>query len=165
MATAAAKYKELKSKMAAAKKQMEETAKKAFTEMSAEFFEENPAIVSFGWAQYTPYWNDGDVCVFSANTDYPVVTFKAKDGKVVKYDENAGEFTEVGTAVVEDGIEYSEDASLDEAYGKEVEKHAKAVSKFLGNFEEEDLETMFGDHMQITVNRKGKVTTEEHEHD
>lgn len=28
---------------------------------------DDPTIVEFGWSQYTPYFNDGDPCVFSAN--------------------------------------------------------------------------------------------------
>ena len=28
------------------------------------------ALTSFAWTQYTPHWNDGDACTFSAHTDY-----------------------------------------------------------------------------------------------
>lgn len=105
MASAAAKYQQAKAKLSAAKKEMEKIAKDAFQEVSAEFFEDNPTIQSFGWTQYTPYWNDGDTCTFSANTDYPSVTFTAKDGKVLKYDENAGSLTEAGTSVKDEDVE------------------------------------------------------------
>ena len=27
----------------------------------------DPKVISFGWTQYTPYFNDGDACVFHAN--------------------------------------------------------------------------------------------------
>jgi len=154
MAKATTKYQELKAKMAEARKQLKETARKAFTEMAEELFAENPSILSFGWTQYTPYWNDGDVCEFGANTDYPSVSFTAKDGKVVNYNENSGDCTD------------GDDTELDSTpYEKEFNKHLKAISAFLNNFDEEDLEAMFGDHMQITVDRKGKVETEEYEHE
>ena len=165
MPTAAAKYAQAKTKMAEAQKQIEQIAADAFKEMTTEFFEGQPDIVSFGWSQYTPYWNDGDTCTFSANTEYPIVTFKAKDGKIIKYDENNGTLQEANSAVVEDDIEFSEDDDLEmEPYDDEINKHAKAVSKFLSNFDEDDLETMFGDHALITVTRK-KVDTEEYEHE
>ena len=166
MASAATKkYQEAKSKMAEAKKQIEKIAKDAFKDMTTEFFEDHPEIVSFGWTQYTPFWNDGDTCTFSANTEYPIVTFTAKDGKTLRYDENMGELTEVGTAVrdEEEDIEYSEDDEIEmEPYDDEISKYAKAVSNFLSNFGDDDLLTMFDDHQKITVTRK-KVQTEEYE--
>ncbi len=165
MAGAATKYQEAKSKMAEAKKQIEKIASDAFKEMTTEFFESHPDIVSFGWTQYTPYWNDGDTCTFSANTEYPIVAFKAKDGKIIRYDENNGVLQEANTAVVDDDIEFSEDDELEmEPYDKEISKHAKAVSKFLSAFDEDDLETMFGDHVEVTVTPK-KVDTSEYEHE
>jgi hypothetical protein len=84
-------YKELRAKIAAAKKEMETTAINLFKEMSSAFFEANPEIMGFGWTQYTPYWCDGDVCTFSANTDYPTVAVMV-GGDLYAYDDNAGNF-------------------------------------------------------------------------
>jgi hypothetical protein len=165
MASAGTKYQEAKAKMAEARKQIEKIASDAFKELTAEFFEGQPDIVSFGWTQYTPYWNDGESCTFSANTEYPIVTFKAKDGKVIRYDENCGTLNEVNTAVTDGDIEFSEDDEIEmEPYDDELSKHAKAVSKFLSVFDEDDLETMFGDHARVTVTRKG-TSTDEYEHE
>ena len=50
-------------------------------------------------------------------------------------------------------------------YDKEFSPATKSVSDFLGNFEDDDLETMFGDHIQIMVARDGTIETEEYEHD
>ena len=193
---AATKYQALKTKIAESRKQLEQTAKEAFTEMTKEFFEENPDLLAFGWTQYTPYWNDGDVCEFSAHTDYPSVT-TVIDGQEVTYNENSGEITDAegdeiktqedykrmfegmkggkvssmsvdGKTVAFDNgvvtVDGEKIKSRDE-YSKLFDKATDKVSKFLGHFDEEDLETMFGDHMQIAVNRKGKITKEEYEHD
>src|SRR5271154_2390882 len=84
-------YKALRAKIAAAKKEMEQTAKNLFKEMSSAFFEANPEIMGFGWTQYTPYWCDGDVCTFSANTDYPEVMIMVGDD-LYAYDDNHGSF-------------------------------------------------------------------------
>jgi len=152
--------------MAEAKKQIEKIAADAFKELAVEFFENHPDIVSCGWTQYTPYWNDGDTCTFSANTEYPIVTFKAKDGKIIRYDENNGTLYQADSAVVEDDIEFSEDEELEmEPYDNEISKHSKAVSKFLSVFDEDDLETMFGDHVEVTVKRDGTADTETYEHE
>ena len=84
------KYQELRNKIAEAKRVMEETAKGLFAEMSAELFNENPTLTSFGWNQYTPYFNDGDECVFRCNGSYPTVSM-AIDGDVLSYDSNSGD--------------------------------------------------------------------------
>lgn len=156
-----AKFRDLKKKIADAKKAASQTAQTLFTEMSADLFDKNPSLVSFSWSQYTPYWNDGDTCTFSANTSYPTVTFTTEDGKTVKSDENAGETFYVD----EDGEPIDGEIEDHTPFEKQMETLAKRVSKFLGEFEDEDLEIMFGDHQLITVTREGKVETEEYEHE
>ena len=52
------------------KEEMLEASNKIFTEMTKVIFEEHPKVKSFGWNQYTPYFNDGETCAFFANTDY-----------------------------------------------------------------------------------------------
>lgn len=160
MASATAKYKELKKQMSDAKKKMKDTAKAVFTELSADLFKNNPNLVSFGWAQYTPYWNDGDVCTFSALTEYPTCTIKTSDGKIVKYDENHGEY-EVHDAE-DDEVTY--DVSR-EKYEKEFEKITSKVSKFLQTFDDDDFQTMFGESVEVTVKSNGKITTDSYDHE
>jgi len=177
MASAAAKrYKELKNKQAAINKALEKTGKTALKEMVVEFFAEHPDLLSFSWTQYTPYWNDGDVCVFSAATDYPAVTFKAKDGKVLTFDENfAGYVDEEGEEIdvlpskihTVEGV-YDENTKFEETkdpYEKQVNSLVKAVTNFLKPFDDDDLLTMFGDHQKVTVKRNGKIETEDYEHE
>ena len=76
-----------------------------------------------------------------------------------------GTLNEVNTAVTDGDIEFSEDDEIEmEPYDDEISKKAKVVSKFLSVFDEDDLETMFGDHTRVTVTRKG-ADTEEYEHE
>ena len=195
---AATKYTELKAKIAAAKAEMEATAKTAFTDMAKEFFDANPTVLAFGWTQYTPYFNDGDVCTFRAQTDYPRVTMLV-DGQALTYDENSGELvdsdgdeirtadhykrmfenirsadvasiTTGGTTVTFNPADKSitidgQPVKTRNEYSKMFDAATGSVSDFLGNFEDEDLETMFGDHIQIMVARDGTIETEEYSHD
>lgn len=191
---AAKKYQALRAKIADARKQMEETAKGLFTEMSAELFADNPTLQGFSWTQYTPYFNDGDVCTFSAHTDYPTVSMVI-DGRVMSWDSNSYELTdedseEIRTAdhyismfknmkgvtsmnvkgqnVAFDGKVITIDgvpAKSRDDYRKQFDSLEEKVSEFLGTFESEDLETMFGDHVEVTVNRDGTIETEEYSHD
>ena len=39
-----------------------------FKETFKEFFDNNPGIKAVVWTQYTPYFNDGDECVFRVNS-------------------------------------------------------------------------------------------------
>lgn len=46
-----------------------EELKKIFYKESKKFFQKYNYLKSYGWTQYTPYWNDGDVCEFSVYAD------------------------------------------------------------------------------------------------
>lgn len=119
-------------------------AKDFFLDEAQRLFEENPALIDFGWRQYTPYFNDGDSCTFSARTDDPMVN---------------------GTWKYED---YEPDDDEEAAYPAMSEKELDAlrdkVSEFLLQFEDSELEAFFGDHMEVTVTREG-VETNEYSHD
>ena len=49
------------------KQEMLEASNKIFTDLTKTIFEDHPKLESFGWSQYTPYFNDGETCTFSAN--------------------------------------------------------------------------------------------------
>ena len=124
------KYTEAKKKMKAALEQANAIVKEAFLEASNEVFNKYPNIESFSWTQYTPYFNDGDECTFSAQTEYPQLTFT--DGTEVDINYGGGD-----------------------ADAKVVAKEIAAVKTFLAQFDESDYEEMFGDHVRVVVSRKG----------
>jgi hypothetical protein len=68
---AMATFADTKAKIATLQAEAKAAAQAAFTEGTRALFEAFPAMESFGWTQYSPYFNDGDECVFSAKTDYP----------------------------------------------------------------------------------------------
>jgi hypothetical protein len=188
------KYAALRNKIAEARKTMEETAKGLFTEMTSELFNDNPTLMAFGWTQYTPYFNDGDVCTFRCNSDYPTLLIKVGDD-LIAHDSNSGEleingeevrstyelqdtFKSLGVdsytkggklyaydkatkAVTVDGVKIP---TYDD-YEKLFDAVEGKVTEFLGSFEDEDMQTMFGDHQTITVSRNGSIETEDYEHD
>ena len=173
---------------------MEETAKGLFTEMSTELFNENPTLMGFGWTQYTPYFNDGDVCTFRCNSDYPTLLIQV-GSDLVAYDSNSGEleingeeikstydltsqFKSLGVdSYSKNGKQYAFDKTTNTVtvdgvviptykdYEKLFDAVEGKVTEFLGSFEDEDMQTMFGDHQTITIGRDGSVETEEYEHE
>lgn len=145
-------YAALKVQLTLLRERMKAEGRQAFTEMSREFFERNPNVESFGWKQYTPYFNDGDTCYFGVCSDADSVEVNGVQG----YD-----------VPVERSYKYNDKAnnlSYYEERDQKLKVH-KEVEEFLKAFEKEDLETFFGDHMKVTVYRDGTVETTEYDHD
>lgn len=137
MSEAFAKFAEAKQKIAAARAEATKVARDAFNEGAKILFDANPTLESFGWEQYTPYFNDGDECTFSAHTDEPNVN--GRDG----YD-FYGEEPETKASKKLQGIVYRD---------------------FLKHFDDESLKELFGDHTRVTVKRDGEIETDGYDHD
>lgn len=111
-------------------------AKEIFTRDTAVLFEKYPDLQTFGWRQYTPYFNDGDPCYFRASIDEYSVLING-----VNLDGD------------DEGVMTDEDRVV-----------AKEVSNFLYTIGNENLEEIFGDHVVVTVKRNGDVITDDYEH-
>jgi len=143
------------------KKSLLEESGKFFDEFRKDIFKSYPEITSFSWTQYTPYFNDGDSCTFSANTDYITVNGDSIDD-CKWYNEN--NVTNWGTY----------DRNLKQYIGKvEVpnpnfdKRKAEAteiILDFLSKFDSDFYESRFGDHVSITVTADG-IETDEYEHE
>ncbi len=123
-----------------------EKSKAMFTEVSKELFDKHPLLESFGWRQYTPYFNDGEECTFSAHVDDPNMNGLDDD-----------ELYEVIREKDYDGKPH-------EKFNPVLLTAYTDVQEFLSNVDEAALRDMFGDHMEITVSRDG-TEVEEYEHD
>lgn len=114
-----------------------------------EFFEANPDINQVAWTQYTPYFNDGDVCEFGVSDIYFTL---AKD------EVDLGEADYLG----DEDTHYSECSS-----GPDVKKHARAFKTFTDEIRQlpEDIYlNTFGDHVKVVANKDG-FDVQEYEHD
>jgi hypothetical protein len=136
-----ADFKALQNKMDVLRDEIKEKSKAFFKDASKALFEKHPNLETFRWTQYTPYFNDGDPCLFSVHSDYPEVAM-------------AGE-----------NIEDQESYEMPDREN-EPQKYAAYgdVTTLLNTFRVEDFEDMFGDHCQVTVTRD-KVEVEEYSHD
>lgn len=114
-------------------------------------FETYPEITVIKWTQYTPYFNDGDECVFGVN-DF-TVSNAPDPNEVDAYGEYEGD---------EEGI-----WAIDTGWGEGKKKYP--VINALNDFAqtkigEEVFRGTFGDHSIVTVTRDG-IDVEEYEHD
>lgn len=138
------KYQELQVKVKAMRAEMREAFGEAIRDGATELFNKYPFLTAFGCTCYTPYFNDGDTCTYSVNSDYPLVTFN--------FPGLPGEDNDSG---------YFDDSNPN----KDVAKAAyDDVRTFLGSFDTEDFQSFFGDHIQFVVTRDG-VEVEAYEHD
>lgn len=107
-----------------------------FTKVCTQLFDEYPLVRSFGWTQYTPFFNDGDECTFSVNSDYPEVN-------------GHWEFQE----------------EVNNMFPKEDwDQVVERVSEILRLIPEDIMLDMFGDHSEVTVTKEGvEVTYYDHD--
>ena len=142
-------YTDARDRVKAARAEAKKAARAAFEAGAKEVFGSNPELESFAWEQYTDYWNDGEPCKFGVRSDEPDINGKSgcdlDDGREYNYAKRTS------SQVREPSIEY---------------KLQQPVVKFLGQFDSDDMEAIFGDHVRITVTRgrgsKVKVETEEY---
>jgi hypothetical protein len=130
---------DLKAKFEAAKKQIADEASAALRAEIKQMFEDNPKVEAIRWNQYTPYWNDGEVCKFGVRDLY----FKPVGG-----DEEAGD---------------DEDGFIDAEYNKDPV--AVPVGKWWNSIQlDEAFLAAFGDHVRITATRD-QIEIDEYDHD
>ena len=117
------------------KLELHEHGKNLFVRTCKWLFDKYPELKSFAWTQYTPYFMDGDPCVFSAD----VYCFYMNGISVDGDDWNA-EFFE------------KEDRGENLTDHPEIGGHIQTI---LDSFSDDDYENFFGDHALVVVNRKG----------
>lgn len=115
-------------------------------ESFAEFFKDHPTVKSISWAQYTPYFNDGDACYFSyySMSHYPC-TIKV-NGEELRCDRPGSVHSW-----------WSTDS------GKQALRQISKLDNLISQFEDE-LEACFGDHCRVIATPAGFEVIE-YEHD
>lgn len=121
---------------AAKKKELVEELRKQWSALFEELFNKSKCIESISWSQYTPYFNDGEECVFRPNTDW--LDINEED----YYDRDSIE-----------GWDESEEAII------------KEIKTLLGDIPEDFLKELFGDHVQITIKKSGEIVVTEYDHE
>lgn len=131
--------KSLTKKLETLKKELQKEGKEAFSLATADLFLNHPPLKSFGWKQYTPYFNDGDPCVFRVCSDPDI---NGVDGYDLYEDEQVPGYTDYE----------SMDSVRDD------------IDQLINALPDEIMETIFGEG-RVTIHRDGTIETEEYDHD
>lgn len=117
-------------------------------------------IVEFGWRQYTPYFNDGDPCIFRVEASWVRLTTDDEDKGY--YDLTIEDRDDLGDRAYDWRTEtYGPYSGPDEARYDRCRELDRAIQG--GEFIDVLLAT-FGDHADITVRRDG-IQVDTYDHD
>jgi hypothetical protein len=183
--------KELNARISRAKKDIEKLKIKLvkdtqmlFKQSVKDIFKKHKELISFSWTQFTPHWNDGDSCQFSANTDYIYLNGSEESeslwdnqnlyNDLLDYESvrNKLKAENVKLAKKKDQkwrIESNERKleELENADIKQVKWKTEVLKDINGLLDMADTDAlleMFNDHVKVTVTKDG-IETEDYEHD
>ncbi len=139
----------------------------------AEFLGENiPPGFRLEWMQYTPYFNDGDACVFSVHTPdlcrfvESAVNEEDADDEEDEEDEDSDDSIGLGSVDAYDNPDSNWSIAAIEGLTREA---LQSLSVTWDDLPEEVLEAAFGDHAKIVIRKAhdGTLTWKrsEYEHD
>jgi hypothetical protein len=170
MTTLQTAFDQLISDQAELKRKFQEQAQSLFKDITKEFFEKNPGVTGVIWTQYTPYFNDGDTCVFSVG-DLTFTNAPADELSDICWGEYEGETEGVWAAdnigyVLESDREYHQGTKNAILAAGGVDATSCALfAKAVGSSEMEDvMQAMFGDHVKVIATRAG-FEVDEYDHD
>lgn len=141
--------------------ELQERSTEIFLSSFKKLFEETPKLKSFAWSQYTPYFNDGDTCYFSANTDYLIINGEPEDDAIWSQEKKVISW---GTWNKEKRTYEGRIEQDNPDYDKELSDSVENIKKFLSLFDNDFYQNQFGDHTLVTVTADG-FRTEDYEHD
>lgn len=127
---------------------------KEFIDIIKIIFIRYPKVKSFGWSQYTPYYNDGNEIYFSVNTDYISINGELVDESITSY----------GTWNREKKVYEGRVEVPNLNYDAELAKAADEIRDFLKHFDDDFFLEQFGDHAEVVVTKDG-VSINDCDHD
>lgn len=151
---------QLKEELAALRAQYITVARDGFAQQTKALFDKWPALKSISWPQYTPYFNDGEECTFSARTDDPDLNGFDEYGDKARGMELDGDNLWLKSKRT---IGYSPERDNPD-YDPEAKRCVAEVKALLKEFDDDVYEELFDNHVRVTITREG-ITTEEYEHE
>lgn len=166
------------------KREVTEQLKPNFHSIFKPYLESHPIIENVSFTAYTPYFNDGDECIYSVSelnaqiegfdddewgffgtySSYDAVLDYLQTGKVPEstwkphhYDTYREYWIKSSQPLIELGIDKLTEIVTAQKAGIELQRTMNSIP-------EDVIRDMFGDHVKVTIDRDG-VTTEDYDHD
>lgn len=158
------KLNEISFEIAASKKKLQEFAlaegKSVIGAAFAKCFEPPTNLKAITWKQYTPYFNDGEACVFGVNDPY--LHISDDDDSEDDYGDGKKSFdTYMILNRSENAYAKEKRALLEQAIG---EASLRAFLELWPKLSDDILEAVFGDHVKIKIT-KDEVVVESYDHE
>ena len=144
----------------------EKTATKEIMDLLKDLMAQNPLIEGVRWTQYTPHFNDGEECVFGINEP----EFKFNLGAPSKFEDedsyDGGDEGWYDDYYIDDEFFEKRADILNHKEIAGVKKAVKDINEVYSKLcsMERQMQSMFGDGVQVTVTASG-VETEDYDHD
>lgn len=155
------KLQEKNSQILKLKKEIKEISSGLFDQFRDYIFNKYSELESFGWVQFTPYFNDGDTCVFYADTNYLKINNETAEESewfspitITNYGTWNNQLRKYENRTEETNKNYNQ--VLIDAYNE--------ITDFLSNFDDDFYLSKFGDHAEITVTKSG-LDISDYDHD
>lgn len=173
------KIRKLHNQVSKLQNEITKESKKAFKQMTKDVFKKYPELQSFSWQQYTPYFNDGDTCTFSAYTDYLYINGSEESESLYEISSLIDDVKNKTKTISKLEKEMKNDSGwIVEHNKKKIEEINNAnlgdltkryhmlsyIVDCLSLIGDDVLQDMFGDHVSVIVSRDGIVTAH-HDHE
>lgn len=124
----------------------------------------HPEIEAIQWAQYAPYFNDGEPCEFGVNDVGFKFTSENSDVGSTDEDEGESDEDEDESSEDEDDGDFEGSWNLDDDHP--AKKAVKSIEEVFSSIPEDLMKHAFGEDNQITISKKGiKVSDYSGSHD
>jgi hypothetical protein len=153
------KTQNIKEQLQALKSNYKKLAQELFNSGTKELFDKHEALDSFGFTAYSPYFNDGESCKFSANIDCPYINGYQEwcnkgEGRCDSFEPREGDM------FIWNKINRSEYSSTERKYvevagDEKLSAMVKDVNEFLASFDNDVWEEMVGNHVIVQFTREG----------
>jgi len=135
--------------------------KENFHGLAKELFQDFPELKSFGWRQYTPYFNDGEECEFRSLHDYPTINGNDENYGESEQEEGVLDIVKLGSETI---WEHNTGRIPNPDYNPYYKEIVDTVKGFLKQFDD-DMEDLFGNHVSIHVTEEGVEVEDYEDHD
>lgn len=162
---------ELRLRMEAEKNKIVALGSGELFKMFTPYFERDPKLESLSWVQYAPYFNDGDECTFSVESNYFDMVYDGKEHSGAEYRLKQYDFETNKTLEVAPYVRtYSVGGGDSLYFFSEVEGESDVVAavgalvNLLEGLGDDLCLAIWGNHAKVTLSREG-FAVEDYDHD